>query len=217
MEKTEREEEYLEEIRRAEEKGEECTTGSLARKLKISPASVSEMLKRLKEKGYIEYTPYGNVELTDYGRDVGKQVLDKHRIAEEFLLMLGLAEPEIHEEACKLEHALSDKVFLALSDFLKNSGKITSLAELEEGESGIIVRIDTETICGGRGHGRGYGCTWSALKRLSDLGFTPRTLVRVKRKAPLHGPVEVEVRGTTVCISRNYARGIIVRRQESYG
>ncbi|MCX8173278.1 MAG: metal-dependent transcriptional regulator [Thermoplasmata archaeon] len=214
MEKTEREEEYLEEIRRAEEDGKKCTTTFLAKKLKISPASVSEMLKKLKTKGYIEYSPYGNVQLTDYGRDVGKQVLDKHRVAEEFLLMLGLDETEIHEEACRIEHALSDRVFAALSDFLKNCDKISPLSEMGEGETGVIVRIDTDAICRGRGHGRGYGCAWGALKRLSDLGFTPKTVVVVKRKAPLSGPVEVEIRGTTVCISQNYAKGIIVRKTE---
>ncbi|MEM3396233.1 MAG: metal-dependent transcriptional regulator [Thermoplasmata archaeon] len=215
IEKTEREEEYLEEIRRAEEDGRECTTTSIAKKLKISPASVSEMLKKLKTKGYIEYSPYGNVQLTDYGRDVGKQVLDKHRIAEEFLMMLGIDEPEIHDEACKLEHALSEKVFVALSEFLKNAEKIATLDELEEGETGVIVRIDTDVICKGKGHGKGYGCAWGALKRLSDLGFTPKAEVKVKRKAPFSGPIEVEIRGTSVCISKNYARGIIVRKREA--
>lgn len=215
MEKTEREEEYLEEIRRAEEDGRKCTTTSLAKKLKISPASVSEMLKKLKAKGYIAYSPYGNVQLTDHGRDVGKQVLDKHRIAEEFLLMLGLDESNIHEEACRIEHALSDRVFAAISDLLKNCEKIMPLSEMKEEETGIIVRIDTDAICSGKGHGRRYGCAWSALKRLSDLGFTPKTMVKVKRRAPLSGPLEVEIRGTTICISQNYARGIIVRKTEA--
>ena len=212
MEKTEREEEYLEEIRRSEEEGQECTTTSLAKKLKISPASVSEMLKKLKAKGYIQYDAYGDVKLTDYGRDIGRNVLDKHRIAEEFLLMLGLNENEIHEEACKLEHALSDRVFEALSEFLKNSDKIMPLSALKEGERGIIVRIDTDAICRGRGHGRGYGCSWGVLKRLSDLGFIPKTEVKVKRVALLSGPLEIELKGTTVCISRQYAQSIIVKK-----
>ncbi|MEM3445450.1 MAG: iron dependent repressor, metal binding and dimerization domain protein [Thermoplasmata archaeon] len=212
MEKTEREEEYLEEIRRAEEEGKKCTTTTLAKKLRISPASVSEMLRKLKTKGYIDYSPYGNVQLTDYGRDIGKQVLDRHRIVEEFLLMLGLNENEIHEEACRIEHVLSDRVFTALSDFLRNCDKISPLSEMNEGDTGIIIRIDTDAICKGRGHGRGYGCAWGALKRLSDMGFTPKTSVKVKRKAPLSGPIEVEIRGTTICISRNYAKGIIVRK-----
>jgi DtxR family Mn-dependent transcriptional regulator len=210
---SERVEEYLEEIRRAEENSEECTTTTLAKKLKITPASVTEMLRKLRRDGYIEYEPYGDVHLTARGRAVGKSVLDRHRVAEEFLRMLGLNEEEIHDEACKLEHALSDKVFLALSEHLKELGGVVPLSALKEGEKGVIVRIDTDLICMGRGHG--YGCSENALKRLADLGFTPKTEVEVKRIAPFGGPVEVTLRGTTVCIGRRFAEGILVRRAGS--
>jgi len=207
---SERVEEYLEEILRAEENGEECTTTTLAKKLKVAPPSVTEMLGRLKKRGYIEYEPYGKVHLTERGRAVGKSVLGKHRIAEEFLLMLGLEEGKIHEEACKLEHALSDRVFLALSEHVKGQGDVVPLSALKEGEKGVIVRIDSELIRRGRGYG--YGCSQNALKRLADMGFTPKTEVEVRRIAPFGGPVEVMLRGSTVCIGRRFADGILVRK-----
>ena len=75
--------------------------------LDLSPPSVTEMTKKLQEMGYVEYTPYQGVTLTDKGHTHAYHLLRRHRVVQEFLVqVLGMDKAEAHEWGCKLEHVV---------------------------------------------------------------------------------------------------------------
>lgn len=82
------------------------------------------------------------------------------------------------------------------------------ITALKDGESGVITSIKA-----GRGRGRG-GRGWGFKKRLMDMGLTPGTRITVVRSAPLHGPLEVSVRGSRLALGRGMAERIFVEIRE---
>lgn len=192
-------EEYLEAIYRLLERREKLTTTNIAKELKVSPPSVSEMLKKLDERGYLKYEPYKGVVLTSKGRDLGKNILRKHRLIEKFLDTMGLSKNKIHEEACKLEHSVSKELEKAIEKEIEKpvyKKGMVSLTDLRPGQTGEIVSIET-----------GY----RAKRRLEDMGLTPGTRIRVLRFAPFGGPIEISVRGSRLVVGRGMARRIFVK------
>ena len=110
-------EEYLEAIYRLKEDGRGARTNELAGMIGVSPASASEMIGRLQAKGFLTHTRYGIAELTPAGERIGKEVTEKHRLIERFLSAIGITR-NLHDEACVLEHAVSDDVAAAMKKFL---------------------------------------------------------------------------------------------------
>ncbi|MBX3356642.1 MAG: metal-dependent transcriptional regulator [Phycisphaeraceae bacterium] len=93
--------------------------GELAAALSLTPGSVTSMVKRLSKEGLVRYERYGGVALTPVGARAAAAVLHRHRLVETFLVRtLGLDWSEVHDEAERIEHALSDRVLLALDRFL---------------------------------------------------------------------------------------------------
>ncbi len=113
------EDEYLEmlyEFHEAEPGGL-VKTGDLAKKLRVSPASATEMVQRLSKRGFVVYTPYKGVLLTPYGLDHGRRLKRRHRLAEVMLERLPF-DGNAHATACRLEHAIDDDLEVALSRWL---------------------------------------------------------------------------------------------------
>ena len=104
-------EEYIEAIFDiAGEKGTAKTT-EVANKLKIAPASVTEVFRNMSRNGLVEYEPYKGVSLTASGVEAAIKIKRKHRLLEVFLAkILHIAPEKVHEEACKMEHSISDEV-----------------------------------------------------------------------------------------------------------
>jgi len=97
----------------------EAGTSELAEHLSVKPASVHDMLKKLKEKKLVEYEKYGKISLTTSGRNRAVEVIRKHRLWETFLYdKLGFNWDEIHEVAEQLEHIRSAKLIERLDKFL---------------------------------------------------------------------------------------------------
>ena len=114
-------EEYLEVLYRNGSNGEQVSTTQLSKELGIAPGSVTQMLKKLENLGYIEYTPYKGATLTDEGMQIAQKITRKHRILEKFLIeVLKIKEENVHEQACKMEHSLSDEAERALCTMLNN-------------------------------------------------------------------------------------------------
>jgi len=136
-------------------------TGDLAARLRVSPASATEMVQRLATRGLLEYIPYKGARLTDEGLVHGQKMKRRHRLAEVLLEHLPY-EGNAHETACRLEHAIDDDMEVALSRLvggdaldpsgrpippptedietrLKGSGRTVSLLEMQDGESGHLV------------------------------------------------------------------------------
>ena len=114
-------EEYLEVLYRNGSNGEQVSTTQLSKDLGIAPGSVTQMLKKLENLGYITYTPYKGATLTDEGMRIAQKITRKHRILEKFLTdILKIKEENVHEQACEMEHTLSDEAERALCNMLNN-------------------------------------------------------------------------------------------------
>lgn len=93
----------------------------VAEKLGVSKTSVSKAVAVLKEKGYVEQTYYGSINLTDEGRAYGRKVLDRHVALTNFLEKAVGLEPDVAEaEACLMEHAISDDSFEKWMVFIRS-------------------------------------------------------------------------------------------------
>ena len=112
-------EEYLEVLYRNGSNKEQVSTTQLSKELDIAPGSVTQMLKKLEDLGYISYTPYKGATLTDEGLRIAQKITRKHRILEKFLSdILKIKEENIHEQACQMEHTLSDEAERAICTML---------------------------------------------------------------------------------------------------
>jgi Mn-dependent DtxR family transcriptional regulator len=84
-------------------------TGAISQGLDVSPASVTGMLERLQEEGLVRHEKYQGALLTERGRRIARDILEKHCILERFLVeQLGVPEGQYHDQACKMEHAVYD-------------------------------------------------------------------------------------------------------------
>ncbi len=137
---------------------------AISEKLGISPAAVSEMLKKLSEKGFISYAPYKGVSLTPKGKSTGRNMVRRHRILELYLHeKLSFGWNTVHQEAEQLEHAASDELINKMEAALgypkfdphgdpipDQEGKVPTLknamvlAEGQIGEMYEIVRVSDE-------------------------------------------------------------------------
>jgi DtxR family transcriptional regulator, Mn-dependent transcriptional regulator len=99
--------------------GGAASTKSVATRLSVSPASVSNMFARLQEMGLVEYERYRGATLTGRGREEALRLVRRHRLIETFLLEhLGYDWQEVHDEAERLEHAVSDGFTERLAELL---------------------------------------------------------------------------------------------------
>ncbi len=116
------EENYLKAIFKLSEKNkEEISTNAIAESLAVKAGSVTDMLKKLAEKGLIHYTPYSGVELTGQGRQTAVKIVRKHRLWEVFLVeKLGFRWDQVHPMAEELEHIDFDELIERLDVFLGN-------------------------------------------------------------------------------------------------
>jgi len=93
----------------------------IAKKMDVSRASVTEALKKLSLKGYIKYEKNTPIELTEVGLKIAESVSLKHSVLCDFFCnTLGLEKDEAEENACKVEHVITQNAFEKLIEFLKN-------------------------------------------------------------------------------------------------
>ncbi len=116
-------EEYIRQISKLDS-GNGVRSTDLANVLSRSKNTVSIMLYKLMEEGFVHMKKYGKITLTNKGINMAKKMNFKHRIIETFLYSkLGINEKRIHVEACQLEHAMSDEVAEKLFEFLGKPSK----------------------------------------------------------------------------------------------
>lgn len=116
-------ENYLKHIYVAAEKSKDGTVsmGTVSKRLAVTPGTATSMVKSMARDNLLQYEPRHGVTLTDDGRSAALQVLRRHRLIEFFLAQtLKMDWSEVHEEAERLEHAVSDKLIARLDDFLGN-------------------------------------------------------------------------------------------------
>jgi len=114
------EENYLKAIYKHSKAAETVATNTLAAELRTTPASVTDMLKKLSDKGLAEHQPYKGVVLTPEGLSIALQIIRKHRLWETFLVeKLKFTWDEVHETAEQLEHIDSPNLISKLDEFLE--------------------------------------------------------------------------------------------------
>ena len=101
-------EDYLETMLMLKEKNGYIRSVDIARHLDVSKPSVSYATKRLREHGYITMNENGLIELTDKGMEVARKIYDRHKLLTRFLIMLGISKELAEEDACKIEHDISN-------------------------------------------------------------------------------------------------------------
>jgi DtxR family Mn-dependent transcriptional regulator len=232
-------EEYLETIYDLESRDGSAKTTAIAKCLKVAPASVTEALKSLSDKGFVQYEPYHGATLTEKGKEIADAIKRKHRLLEVFLTdVLKLNREKVHDEACRMEHTISEDTENALCRMMNaptrcphgspinpcNRG-VGSCAECDVvvGE-GIPVPAShrnkkiipvTEIAPDQEGKIAFIRGDRKIVQRLSDLGLTLGTKVAVTRKTPLNSPVEICVRRTKLAIDHAIAENIFVETVSS--
>ena len=109
-------ENYLETILVLHQRKGSVRSIDIANELEFSKPSVSVAMKNLRLKGYIEMDASGLIHLLPEGRAVAEAVLEKHRLMTQFLMALGVREEVAAEDACRIEHVLSDESFEAIKE-----------------------------------------------------------------------------------------------------
>ena len=114
-------EEYLETLYKFGSKESYVSTTTLSKELGIAPGSVTQMLKKLEDIGYIDYVPYKGANLTDECIKIAQKITRKHRILERFLKdVLKIKDENLHAQACEMEHSLSDEAERAICHMLEH-------------------------------------------------------------------------------------------------
>jgi DtxR family Mn-dependent transcriptional regulator len=229
-------EEYLEAFYALTQDGEIPSTTNLSKKLNVAPASVTEMLRKLADRGLVYYTPHQGVTLTRKGFEIAEKMTRKHRLLEKFLHdVLRIGNTKVHREACDLEHGLSDEAERSLCQTLKapyqcpddqklippcnldltncdecqkwGSNNLDSIGKRQKNV--IAISKLKENQKGKVAFIRG---DIKVLRRLQDMGVTPGVKVSVSRIAPLNGPVEISVRGSKLAIGDEIACNVFVEK-----
>jgi DtxR family transcriptional regulator, Mn-dependent transcriptional regulator len=192
-----------------------ATTSAIAEELGVSPASATGMLKRLASLGLVEHERYHGATLTVAGERVALEVVRHHRLLELYLMeALGLGWDEVHAEADRLEHHLSEEVEARIDAALgypkrdPHGDPIPSaelelitdpartLAELVLGDEAVILCVPDSDP--------------ALLRYLAELGLFPKRHITMVERAPFGGPLTVEVEGARHAIAVELAERIAV-------
>lgn len=189
---------YLKAIYELTRGEENATTSALAERLQIASPSVTGMLKRLAEQGLVEHAPYRGARLTDAGETQAIGIIRRHRILELFLVqVLGYTWDRVHEEAERLEHAVSDELIDRMAAALGeptrdphgapipgageafHEPRYPTLADLDVGRLAVLRRVPDEDA--------------DALRYLADLELVPGAEVEIIERVPYQGSIRVRV------------------------
>jgi DtxR family transcriptional regulator, Mn-dependent transcriptional regulator len=195
-----------------------ASTKDVAERLSIAPPSVTNMFVRLQEMGLVEYERYRGASLTRGGREEALRLIRRHRLIETFLLEhLGYSWREVHEEAERLEHAVSDGFTERLAEFLGHPDQDPHGDPIPAAD-GSLAPDDSfplgEATAGQRVRISKVGDDPSTLEYLGDHGLVPGRLLSVREVRDLDGVVTVEDEdGESHALGAPLARAVFVRSE----
>jgi len=211
-------EDYLEAIFNLIKENGSARVTDIANSLGIAASSVNQGLKKLNDQGLIEQEKYGPIKLSQSGVRAAEKINCKHKILYLFLhKILGVSAATADQDACSIEHSLSQESFEKMINyliknnyikdqncafkFIENKGEIkmaveqVMLDQIKVGSKAEVVKIKSK--------GR--------LKRkLMDMGLNRGARVEVKGKAPMGDPIEIKVRGYSLSLRQDEAAEILV-------
>jgi DtxR family Mn-dependent transcriptional regulator len=204
---------YLKEIHKLRLEGRRASTSAVAERMGVRPPSATAMVKKLAALGLADHAPYRGVALTPAGEKVALEVIRHHRLLEQYLAQaLGLPLDEVHIEADRLEHVLSEELEARIDRSLGypthdphgdpipdrklklDRSKLRTLASLEPGDEATIRRVPSDDS--------------ELLSYLKSLALVPGRKVKLRSAAPFGGPLTVLVGKSEHAISRELAAGI---------
>lgn len=210
-------EDYLKAIYHLTLEGQAASTSAIAQYLDLAPPSVSGMIRRLSDQGLLEHVPYRGVELTANGRRAALRMVRRHRIIEAYLVArLGYTWDTVHDEAERLEHAVTDALIERMAAALGHpqfdphgdpipdpAGNIeeliyTPLSDVPVGETAELARVDTSQA--------------DRLRYLSDTGLTPGTRITVVARQPFDGPMTIETEAGRQVLGQELGRLLLCTR-----
>lgn len=208
-------EDFLKTVYALQQKNERVSTNALAGALNISAPSVTDMAQRLVDEGLVDYRKYYGVRLTDEGERIALKMVRVHRLIELYLVQeLGYALHEVHDEAERLEHAVSDRFIAAISHKLGDPRfdphgdpiptdegvmprrDLLPLSELGLETQARISRFRTQET--------------EMLQHITERGLHLGMQVCVLARDPFEGPLQVRVDGHEYVIGHNLAASIMV-------
>lgn len=116
-------EDYLEAILMLSKESNEIRSVDLAKRFSYSKASISVALKKLEDENFIYFNEKKHIFLTESGLEIAIKVYEKHETLREFFKTLGVTEPNLTDDACAIEHILSDETISAIKKFNKEHEK----------------------------------------------------------------------------------------------
>ena len=193
-------------------------TRDLAQRLGISSPSVSEMVARLNAQGLVEHDRYRGQQLTREGRKVALELVRHHRLLEMFLVqVLGYSWDEVHEEAERLEHVISETMEARIFELLGRpeldphghaipslTGKVRPpservLSDCRKGERVVVQGVSDDDP--------------ARLRELERRRLTPGTRIEILATSEFDSPIESRIKGARVSIPLGLARAIYVERE----
>lgn len=209
-------EDYLKAVFHLQSDDGAVSTQALAEELGVAPASATNMVKRLHELRLVEHEPYRGVRLTESGTRVALEVVRHHRLLELYLAeTLGYAWDEVHDEAERLEHLVSDELEARMDRVLgfprrdphgdpipTAEGDIevddaVCLADLGDGAAGEVVRVSDRDP--------------ERLRRIGGLGLRPGASVAMIAAGGPDDVLRVEVDGVERRVDAEAAGAVVVR------
>ncbi len=193
-------------------------TGDLAQRLSISSPSVSEMVAKLSAQGLVEHDRYRGQQLTREGRKVALELVRHHRLLEMFLVqVLGYSWDEVHDEAERLEHVISERMEARIFELLGRpeldphghsipslTGKVRSLSDrtlsdCSQGEKVTVQGVSDDDA--------------ARLRELERRGLVPRTRIEVLGASRYEAPIECRIKGRRVSVPLGLARAVFVEAE----
>lgn len=188
-------------------------TGDLAERLGVSPASATEMIQRLSGKGYIDYQRYKGAKLTQKGLEHGRMMKRRHRLAEVLLDRIPF-EGNMHETACRLEHAIDDDLEVALTVLLGNPMLDPSGREIPKSGDHLEQRVQSfiETHVPLSHLASNESGTIQALLLSDTLQSLLGASLSLNNTITANGNDTFTVDGNELMLSADIAENIIVKR-----
>lgn len=190
-------------------------TNELATHLGLKPATINNMLKKLKEKQLIDYEKYGKITLTPTGLQLATGIVRKHRLWETFLFeKLGFSWDEVHELAEQLEHIQSDKLIERLDRFLANP-RFDPHGDPIPNEHGEFEKTSEKTLAeipvSGTCRMVGVKDNSAAFLQYADsLNLHLNQQIRIRNRQDYDALTQIEVAGILYTVSQKFTEQILV-------
>ena len=206
---------YLKIIFKLANNDKAVSTNAIAEKLQISQASVTGMIKKLSDLKLTTHRPYYGVELTQSGRKIALEIIRHHRLLELYLAeALGYSWDQVHDEAEKLEHVISEEFEDKMAKILGNPKADPHGAPIPS-KDGLIEERTLECLsvidAGQKVQVKEVSDKDPEMLRyLGDIGIFPDVMIDVMEKAPFGGPLLIKVAGKEYNLGERLTDNIFV-------